>query len=48
VLGDVAWLSTSGVLVQTETLDEALVFYVKQMKELLEEDDVDLDERLME
>jgi hypothetical protein len=48
VLGDVAWLSTSGELVQTETFDKALAFYLKQMKELLEQEDVDLDERLME
>ena len=48
VLGDVAWLSTSGKLVQTGTFDDAMVFYVQQMKELLDEDAEDLDERLME
>lgn len=47
-LDDVAWLSTSGELVQTDTFDQALVFYLQQMKELLEKEDVDLDERLME
>jgi hypothetical protein len=48
VLGDAAWLSATGELVQTQSFDEALVFYVKQMKELLEDEDADLDERLME
>ena len=48
VVGDVAWLSTTGKLVQTQHFGEALVFYVKQMKELLEDADADLDERLME
>jgi len=48
VLGDVAWLSTGGELVQTRSFDKALVFYVQQMKGLLEDEGVDLDERLME
>jgi hypothetical protein len=39
-LGDVAWLSTNGELVQTGTFDQALVFYLQQMKELLENEDV--------
>ena len=47
-LGDVAWLSTSGELVQTDTFDQALVFYLQQMKELLENEAMDLDRRLME
>jgi hypothetical protein len=46
--GDVAWLSTSGELAQTQTFDDALEFYLEQMKELLEDQDADLDERLME
>lgn len=46
--GDVAWLSTSGKLVQTETFDEALTFYLEQMADLLEAEDGDLDDRLME
>jgi hypothetical protein len=46
--GDVAWLSTTGKVVQTETFDQALQFYVQQMKELLEDEAADLDRRLME
>lgn len=48
VLGEVAWLSTSGMLVQTQSFDVALGFYVQQMKELLEDEAADLDGRLME
>jgi hypothetical protein len=48
VHGDVAWLSTSGELVQTTSFDQALAFYLDQMKELLGDENVDLDERLME
>jgi len=48
VRGDVAWLSTSGELVQTQVFDDALEFYLKQMKELLDDEDTDLDGRLME
>jgi hypothetical protein len=46
--GDVAWLSTSGKLIQTQTFDKALVFYVGQMKAVLDDEDVGLVERLME
>lgn len=48
VRGDVAWLSTTGALVQTGTFDQALPFYLKQMKELLEDKADDPDARLME
>jgi len=47
-LGDTAWLSTSGGLVQTKTFDEALGFYIDQMKDLLEDDDADAYQRLMD
>jgi hypothetical protein len=47
VLGEVAWLSTTGGLVNSG-IDKALAFYVKQMKELLEEEDVELPKRLMD
>lgn len=46
--GDVAWLSTCGKLIQTSAFDKALPFYMKQMKELLENENTDLNERLME
>jgi len=48
VLGDAAWLSTSGSLVQTLSIDEALSSYVEQMKTLLEDPSVALEARLME
>lgn len=48
VRGEVAWLTTSGELVQTQTFDEALGQYVRQMVDLLEDSDVDIDARLME
>jgi hypothetical protein len=46
--GDTAWLSTSGDLTQTQTFDQALVFYLEQMRSLLEDESVDLDDRLVE
>ena len=48
VLDRVAWLTTSGELVQTDTFDQALIFYLEQMKELIEKENLDLDERLLE
>jgi hypothetical protein len=48
VLDRVAWLTTSGELVQTDTFDQALIFYLEQMKELIEKENLDLDERLVE
>jgi hypothetical protein len=48
VLGDAAWLSTTGTVTQTGTFDEALPFYLQQMKELLENEDLDADGRLVE
>jgi hypothetical protein len=48
VLGDVAWLSTSGDLVQTPVLDKAMTFYVQQMQEMIENENLDPGTRLME
>lgn len=36
ILDNIAWLSTAGTLTQTDTFDEALPFYLNQMKEMLE------------
>jgi hypothetical protein len=47
-VGDVAWLSTTGKLTQTGTFDEALPFYLQQMKGLLENEELDGDGRLVE
>jgi len=48
VQGDVAWLSTTGSIEQTDTHDKALKYYLEQMKELLDDEKVDQDTRLME
>jgi len=48
VKGDVAWLTTTGELVQTESFDQALEFYLNQMKEMLQDEQTDLVERLVE
>lgn len=48
VLGDVAWLSTTGKVTQTEAFGKALPFYLQQMKDLLDKEGLDADERLVE
>jgi hypothetical protein len=48
VHGDVAWLTTRGAVVQSATHDEAMPFYLQQMKELLEDESVDVDTRIVE
>ncbi|MGD2077983.1 MAG: nuclear transport factor 2 family protein [Chloroflexota bacterium] len=48
VSGDVAWLSTNGRIVQTSTHDEALPFYMEQMADLLQDESMDPDTRLLE
>ncbi len=47
-LGNVAWLSTSGALAQTLSIDEALGSYLKQMIELAENESMTPEARLME
>ncbi len=48
VRGDVAWLSTTGVVVQTQAFDKALPGYLQQMKDILGNEDFDPDTQLME
>ena len=48
VRGEVAWLSTTGVVVQTQAFDKALPQYLQQMKALLENADFDPDTQLIE
>jgi hypothetical protein len=48
IKGDVAWLSTSGTLAQTSVVDEAFPFYVNQMKEFLENEELTPAARMME
>jgi hypothetical protein len=45
---DVAWLTTSGALIQVEDYDKATPFYLEQMKELLEDERVAPHTRMME
>jgi hypothetical protein len=44
----VAWLTTTGTLKQMDTFDQALPIYLNQMREILENDQTDPDERLIE
>ena len=46
VLGDVAWLSTSGDLLKTEESEKAFPLYMDMMKEILENEKLDLATRL--
>ena len=48
VRGEVAWLSTTGAVVQTQAFDKALPQYLQQMKAILENEDLDPDTQLME
>ncbi len=48
VCGEVAWLSTTGAVIQTQAFDKALPQYLQQMKALLENDEFDPDTQLME
>lgn len=48
VRGDVAWLSTTGAVVQTQAFDKALLQYLRQMKAILENPDFDPDTQLVE
>jgi hypothetical protein len=46
--GDVAWLSTTGTITQGKHFDKAMPFYLEQMRDLLTDDNSDVDTRLME
>jgi hypothetical protein len=48
VRGEVAWLSTTGAVVQTQAFDKALPQYLQQMKALLENAERDPDMQLIE
>jgi hypothetical protein len=48
VKDETAWLSTTGKVVQTQAFDKALEFYLRSMKELLEQEGASLDDRLVE
>ncbi|MFN8595098.1 MAG: nuclear transport factor 2 family protein [Anaerolineae bacterium] len=48
VNGDVAWLTTTGAVTQTQAFDKALPQYLQQMKAILENAAFDSDTQLME
>ena len=48
VRGEVAWLSTTGAVVQTQAFDKALPQYLQQMKAIVEKEDFDPDTQLIE
>ena len=48
VRGEVAWLSTTGAVIQNQAYDKALPQYLQQMKAILENPDFDPDTQLME
>ncbi|MBI9043020.1 MAG: nuclear transport factor 2 family protein [Anaerolineaceae bacterium] len=46
--GETAWLTTDGKLIASSEFEKALPFYLDQMKELLENEEKNLETRLME
>ncbi len=46
--GDVAWLSTTGTVTQTQAFDTAIEFHLNDMQALLEREGLSADEKLME
>ena len=46
--GDVAWVTTTGTLEQTDTFDVAMPLYLDQMQKMLGNESMDADERLVE
>jgi len=48
VNGDIAWLTTTGTLEQTDTFDKALPLYLNQIKEIIDNEENDPDEKLIE
>ncbi len=48
VCGDVAWLSTTGTVTQTQAFDTAIQFHLNDMKAIFDQDGLSADEKLME
>ena len=46
--GDVAWLSTTGSVTQTEAFDTAIQLHLRDMKAIFDQEDLSADEILME
>jgi hypothetical protein len=48
VRGDVAWLSTTGTVTQTQAFDTAIEFHLNDMKAIFDQEGLSADEKLME
>lgn len=48
VRNDMAWLSTTGTVTQTQTFDTAIEFHVNDMKAIFDREDLSADQKLME
>jgi len=46
--GDVAWLSTTGTVTQTQAFDAAIQFHLNDMKAIFDQEGLSADEKLME
>lgn len=46
--GDVAWLSTTGTIIQTQVFDTAIQFNLNDMKAILDQEGLSADEKLIE
>jgi hypothetical protein len=48
VHGDVAWLSTTGTVTQTQAFDAAIQFHLDDLKAIFDQEGLSADEKLME
>lgn len=48
VRGDVAWLSTTGTVTQTQAFDTAIQFHLNDMKAIFDQENLSADEKLIE
>jgi len=46
--GDIAWLSTTGTVTRTQSIDSAIEFHLQDMKAFIDREDLSADEKLME
>lgn len=46
--GDVAWLSTTGTVTQTQAFDTAIEFHLNDMKAIFDRDELSADQKFME
>ena len=48
IQSDVAWLSTTGTVTQTETFDKAIQLHLEDMKAIFDKEELSVDEKLIE